>query len=286
MKNNFSRINLKALEQMKGARQNPLAISVIFAVIIFVFVQLYKILFAFTAIWLGYRLPQLGDIGGILLFLSVYLLMLIPAALVVFFIAELLRHTINLSRDNQSTLGGQKLRPGKHFKFLLLFVRIFLTSFVIAIPVLLLKTAIVNINNPSFDWGDFYISVPFSEFLFYQIPGFALLYKYRLAFFLLMDDEDIRIREAMRQSAAMMKGNKKDFLMLDAGIIVIILFPWLPNPLRFFLLVLVIPFAFMSQSVFYNELLGEIPVAEGRGFDASERRLKTEGKREKPPWEL
>lgn len=55
--------------------------------------------------------------------------------------------------------------------------------------------------------------------IFLCIPVIIVFYRYRQAFYILMDNPEISCREAIRQSKQMMKGNKGDLFILDISFI-------------------------------------------------------------------
>lgn len=51
--------------------------------------------------------------------------------------------------------------------------------------------------------------------LLFVIPGIVAAYRYRMAFYLLIDNPDIGIMEAIRESKEMMRGHKGELFILD-----------------------------------------------------------------------
>jgi len=90
--------------------------------------------------------------------------------------------------------------------------------------------------------------------LLFIIPGIVASYSYRMAFYLLIDDPEIEVSEALRQSKKMMHGYKTRLFYLDLsfigwGLLCILTFGigilWLA------------PYMLTSQTIFYEELRNE-----------------------------
>ena len=90
--------------------------------------------------------------------------------------------------------------------------------------------------------------------LLFIIPGIVVSYSYRMAFYLLIDDPEIGVSEALRQSKKMMYGYKSKLFCLDLsfigwGLLCILTFGigilWLS------------PYMLTSQTIFYEELRKE-----------------------------
>ena len=86
------------------------------------------------------------------------------------------------------------------------------------------------------------------------VPGIIAAYSYRMVFYLLIDDPEIGVSEALRQSKEMMYGNKSKLFCLDLSFI-----GW------WFLCILTLgigllwlsPYMLTSQTIFYEELRNE-----------------------------
>ena len=87
------------------------------------------------------------------------------------------------------------------------------------------------------------------------IPGIIATYRYRLAYYVLLDNPNIGVMAAIAESKRLMSGNKGKFFILDLtfigwGILAVLTFG-----LGFFVLV---PYLAMTQVVFYERANGNI----------------------------
>ncbi len=87
------------------------------------------------------------------------------------------------------------------------------------------------------------------------IPGIVASYSYRMAFYLLIDDPEIGVSEALRKSKEMMNGYKAKLFYLDLSFIGWVLLSILTFGIGFLWLT---PYMITSQAIFYDELLKEL----------------------------
>ncbi|MDP8267405.1 MAG: DUF975 family protein [Candidatus Tenebribacter davisii] len=86
------------------------------------------------------------------------------------------------------------------------------------------------------------------------IPGIIAAYSYRMAFYLLIDNPDIGVTEALRQSKKMMYSYKFRLFCLDLSFIGWVLICFLTFCIGFIWLA---PYMITSQTIFYEELRRE-----------------------------
>ena len=90
--------------------------------------------------------------------------------------------------------------------------------------------------------------------LLFVIPGIVAAYSYRMVFYLLIDDPEIGVSEALKQSKEMMYGYKSKLFYLDLSFIGW----WLLCFLTFGIGILWLsPYILTSQTIFYTELRNE-----------------------------
>ena len=90
--------------------------------------------------------------------------------------------------------------------------------------------------------------------LLFIIPGIVVAYSYRMVFYLLIDNPEIGVSEALRQSKEMMYGYKSKLFYLDLSFIGW----WLLCFLTFGIGILWLsPYILTSQTIFYTELRKE-----------------------------
>ena len=86
------------------------------------------------------------------------------------------------------------------------------------------------------------------------IPGIIAAYSYRMVFYLLIDDPELGVSEALRQSKEMMYGYKTKLFCLDLSFIGWALLCILTFGIG---LLWLYPYMLTSQTIFYEELLKE-----------------------------
>jgi len=86
------------------------------------------------------------------------------------------------------------------------------------------------------------------------VPGIIVAYSYRIAFYLLIDDPEIGVSEALRQSKKMMYGYKSKLFCLDLSFIGWALLCILTLGIG---LLWLYPYMLTSQTIFYEELRKE-----------------------------
>jgi uncharacterized membrane protein len=99
--------------------------------------------------------------------------------------------------------------------------------------------------------------------LLFIIPGIVASYRYRLAYFVLMDNPDIGILDALNESKRLMKGNKGKLFFLDISFIGWFLLSMITVGLG---LIALIPYASAASVVFYELANGNI---EPKAIDIS-----------------
>ncbi len=82
------------------------------------------------------------------------------------------------------------------------------------------------------------------------VPGIIASYTYRLALFILLDNPDIRIIDAMSLSRIMMKGHKMEVFKLDLSFIGYILLSLIFPPVLIYLM----PYMYSSWVIYYDGL--------------------------------
>ena len=86
------------------------------------------------------------------------------------------------------------------------------------------------------------------------VPGIVAAYSYRMVFYILIDNPEIGVMEALRKSKEMMQGYKTKLLCLDLSFIGWGLLCILTFGVGFLWLY---PYILTSQTIFYEELLNE-----------------------------
>ncbi len=86
------------------------------------------------------------------------------------------------------------------------------------------------------------------------VPGIIAAYSYRMVFYLMIDDSDIGVSEALRQSKKMMYGYKSKLFCLDLSFIGWVLLCILTLGIG---LLWLYPYMLTSQTIFYEELRNE-----------------------------
>ncbi len=87
------------------------------------------------------------------------------------------------------------------------------------------------------------------------VPGIIIAYSYRMAFYLIIDDPEIGVSEALQQSKKMMFGYKSKLFCLDLSFIGWWFLCILTFGIGFFWLS---PYMITSQTIFYEELRNEL----------------------------
>jgi len=96
------------------------------------------------------------------------------------------------------------------------------------------------------------------------IPGLVAHYRYRQAYFILIDDPDKSVLQCIRESKKLMHGKKLDLFLVDLsfiGWVIISTLVVLLLPLPFSLPVVSIwlsPYQWLTRAAFYDRLIGEI----------------------------
>ncbi|MCF7859320.1 MAG: DUF975 family protein [Candidatus Cloacimonetes bacterium] len=90
------------------------------------------------------------------------------------------------------------------------------------------------------------------------VPGIIVAYSYRIAFYLMIDDPELNISEALKKSKEMMYGYKSKLFFLDLSFIGWGFLCLLTFGIGFLWLS---PYMLTSQSIFYNELLNEYGIS-------------------------
>ena len=95
-------------------------------------------------------------------------------------------------------------------------------------------------------------------------PGIAALYRYRQAYYILLDDPSKTVMECIRESKRLMAGNKLDLFLLDlsfagwyiVNFTVMLLLPF-PFPI---ISVWLTPYIGLTRAGYYNKLIGRLAV--------------------------
>lgn len=101
-----------------------------------------------------------------------------------------------------------------------------------------------------------FIIVVFSLLLI--VPGIIAAYSFRMAPFLLLDEPQTGIIEALKKSRLMMKGNKMRLFKLDMSYILLYLASAIPT-IGLLVSLSVLPLTRTSYYIFYSELCGSKP---------------------------
>jgi len=93
--------------------------------------------------------------------------------------------------------------------------------------------------------------------LFFTVPGFMLMYRYRLALFVMYDHPEMGPVQCLRESARLMHGNKNRFFRLDLTFLGwFILSEFVTAAAAPLLEIWVQPYWGTSCSIFYNDMIG------------------------------
>jgi len=110
------------------------------------------------------------------------------------------------------------------------------------------------------------ISVITKVFLFlwallFLLPAIPAAYRYRQAYYILLDDPGKGVMQCIRESKAMMRGNKLDLFLLDLSflgwsILNLLVVFMIPSPVAIpIVLIWLMPYMTLSQVLFYERLL-------------------------------
>jgi hypothetical protein len=102
--------------------------------------------------------------------------------------------------------------------------------------------------------------------LLFIIPGLIAAYRYAMADYALCENPEMGVRDALRESSRMMKGNKWRLFCLDLSFIGWTLLSLLTCGIG---LLWVSPYIEASKAAFYNDLKGEITPEEEPAEDAA-----------------
>ena len=87
------------------------------------------------------------------------------------------------------------------------------------------------------------------------VPGFILLYRYRMAFYIIHDDPEVGVVESLRKSGAMMKGHKWELFVLDLSFLLWEIASAIVSALLVPALDLwVMPYSGIAKALFYRDL--------------------------------
>ncbi|SMC72589.1 DUF975 family protein [Papillibacter cinnamivorans] len=101
-------------------------------------------------------------------------------------------------------------------------------------------------------WLSFLVGLfTFLWFLLFIIPGFIAIYRYRLVYFLIIDNPDMTAMEAIRTSKRLMVGHKIDLFVLDLSFIGWMLLGVLTLGILYLWL---IPYVNFTNAIFYRQL--------------------------------
>jgi len=102
--------------------------------------------------------------------------------------------------------------------------------------------------------------------LLFIFPGISAYYRYRQAYYILIDDPEKSVLECINESKRLMRGNKLDLFLLDLSFIgwwlldyLVILFAPIPFPLPLVSIWLT-PYFNVTNAAFYNRLINNIAV--------------------------
>lgn len=108
------------------------------------------------------------------------------------------------------------------------------------------------------------------------VPGVIASYRYRMAFYIMLDNPELSAIECVRRSREMMLGHKMELFVLDLSFILWNLLSVIP-----FVSIYVTPYIEVTNAVYYNHLSGSLGDVEG-GFENG-REGSWNGDRD--PWE-
>jgi uncharacterized membrane protein len=91
--------------------------------------------------------------------------------------------------------------------------------------------------------------------MLFVIPGIIAAYRYRMAFFVLLDNPNLSTMEAINESKRLMKGNKGKLFLVDLSFIGWVILATLTVGIGFIALT---PYMFMATVVFYELCNGNI----------------------------
>lgn len=105
-------------------------------------------------------------------------------------------------------------------------------------------------------WTGFYMYVKlFLWSLLFIIPGIVKAFSYSMTYFVLCDEPKLSAGEAIAKSARMMKGRKKDLLLLDLSFIGWFIVSALTAGIGFFW---TLPYYWAAKAAFYEDLKLEL----------------------------
>lgn len=87
--------------------------------------------------------------------------------------------------------------------------------------------------------------------MFFLIPGIIATYRYSMAYYILLDDPELRPGECLRRSSQLMWGNKGKLFLLELSFVGWYLLSVIPGVMLF-----VMPYEAVSRACFYNALRG------------------------------
>ncbi len=93
----------------------------------------------------------------------------------------------------------------------------------------------------------------FIGFMFFIIPGFIAIYRYRMAVFIMIDNPNMSAFECIRESSRMMKGHKSELFIFDLSFIGWTLLASIPY-LGYLVQIWTIPYINLCFAVYYEAL--------------------------------
>ena len=90
-------------------------------------------------------------------------------------------------------------------------------------------------------------------FTLFVIPGFILLYAYRMTPYIMLDHPELSVLGCMHESRKMMKGHKRELFMLDISFIIWWALKQIPL-ISYGIRVWTIPFTGLSRALFYENV--------------------------------
>jgi len=88
--------------------------------------------------------------------------------------------------------------------------------------------------------------------MLFIVPGIIAMYRYRLAYYILLDDPDKGPLQCIRESKAIMRGHKKELFLLDLSFIGWVLLITLSAGI---LGIWILPYIYTTYAVYYNMLV-------------------------------